>query len=211
MVAASYQKGGATAEQRRQQVDQGFNEYQRYLAWMPDAGKAKTKDVYSLLGLSEFILSDRKFWGTKQDLCQASAERALTLANELHAPDLVARARADLGTHALNLATKASNVDLAALRKSADHFKAAVDADDNLATAPLSALERQSLRYLLAPAWRYALANVYGRLASDSHTSAADRQTLRKDALKVLDNAKDLNEDWKKLYKESRKTLQEIR
>ncbi|HWB13909.1 MAG TPA: protein kinase [Pirellulales bacterium] len=210
MIAASYVKPGATAEQIRQQLDQGFTEYQRYLPWLADMGKAD--DVPALLALSEFILLDRTFWRGKGDLCKSSAQRALALADELQAPELAARARADLGNHALYAATTGqSTVDLAALRKAAEHFKAAVDFDEKLGTEPVTALERQSIRGNLAPNWRYALARVDGSLATDSRTSAADRQTLRNEAIQALDHAKDLPESYKKLYKDYRKKLLEIR
>ena len=207
-IAVSYKKAGATPEQLHEQLNQGFTEYQRYLLWMPDVSKAKATDVHALLGLSEFILCSRVFWLTKSDLCHASAERALALADELHAPDMVARARAHLGTHAVNMATRPSRLDLAALHESADHYRAAVEFDDNLATAPLTAVERQGIRNSFAPAWRYALASVDGRLA---RTPGANSQALLKAGRKALDDAKDLPEVWKKLYADLRKKLISVR
>jgi serine/threonine protein kinase len=206
LIAENYLSGEV-----RQSLEQGFAEYQRYLPWLPDVGKAKAADAPALLGVCEHILRDRNFWRGKKELCQASGERALALAEELKAADLVARARADLGTHALNVATLPSTLDLAALRKAAEYFKSAVDLDNKLATAPLSAMERHSLRENLAATWRYALANVDGSLATDSRTSAADRRTLRDEAVKTLDGAKYVPENYKKLFKDYRKRLAEIR
>jgi serine/threonine protein kinase len=211
MIANSYLKSGATNEQVRQQLDQGFAEYQRYLPWLPDVAKAQSNDVPGLLALTEFILFDRTYWKGKAELCKASGERALALATGLGAADMAARARADLANHALYVATNQSAIDLAALRKSADQFKAAVDFDDKLATAPVTAIERQSIRNSLAPNWRYALAKVDGSLATDPRTTPAERLTLKAEALKALDGAKDLPESYKKLFKEYRKKLLEIR
>ena len=97
-----------------------------------------------------------------------------------------------------------SRLDLAVLHKSADHYRAAVELDDNLATAPLAAVKRQGIRNSFAPAWRYALANVDGRLA---RAPAANGPALLKAARKALDDAKDLPEGWKKLYADLRKKL----
>ncbi|HEV3342871.1 MAG TPA: hypothetical protein VG125_21035 [Pirellulales bacterium] len=196
-IAESYLKEGATPEQLQESLEQGFADYQRYL---PDVRKAKAADVPALLELCEHILHDRTFWRDKKDLCQASGERALALAEELGAADLVARARADLGTHSLNMATLPSPVDLAALRKAAGYYKAAVACDDNLATVPMTARERQAIRNTLAVNWRYALANVDGSLAADARISVTDRQTFRNEALKTLDNAKNVPESYKKTY-----------
>jgi serine/threonine protein kinase len=190
IIANSYRETNATAEQLRQQLGQGLAEYQRYLPWLPNVAKGQNSDVPVLLALAQLTLLDPGFWRANADLCKASAERAFALANQSGAVDLAARARDALGTHAVYVASISTTDSLAALRKAADHFKAAVLLDDKLDTAPLTAVERQNVRNRLAPLWRLALANIELEIANDSRTSAADRQKLKRDALAALDHAK---------------------
>ncbi|HEV3340773.1 MAG TPA: protein kinase [Pirellulales bacterium] len=207
MIASSYLKASVWPDQIRQQLDQGFAEYQRYLTWLPDVGKAQSEDILALLSLSEFILLDRNYWKTKKELSKTSAARALALCGDRW-PSLKARAYADLANHALYVATTQSSLDLAALRESANQMKEAVAFDDALSAAPVTAIERQTIRASYAPNWRYALAKINGSLALDSRTPTAERQTLKAEALKALDGAKDLPETYRKLFSQYRKTLQ---
>jgi hypothetical protein len=81
--------------------------------------------------------------------------------------------------------------------------------DDALSTAPVTAIERQTIRASYAPNWRYALANINRSLALDSRTPAAERQMLKAEGLKALDGAKDLPETYRKLFSDYKKRLGE--
>lgn len=207
LIANSYRTPNSRGPQLRRELEQGLREYQRYLPWLPDVSKAKADETPALLGLSEFILSDRDFWRDKWELCKTSAERALMLAGELRAADLVARAHADLAQHGLFAANKQTTVDLASLARAAEHLKDAVDFDNKLADAGLTALERQAIRQKPAPDWRLALAGVDGRIAADPRTAAAERKRLRDEGIKALREAKELPGKYTQLFQDQRLKL----
>ncbi|HVA48007.1 MAG TPA: protein kinase [Pirellulales bacterium] len=192
LVATSYAAAGATATQRRGQLEQGLREYEHYLPWLPDVSKAQAQDAPALLALSEFLAADRDFWREKRDLCKASAERALALATESRFADLAARAHEALANHAVLAANQTTTVELESLRLAANHLKAAVEFDDKLPTSGLTAFERQKVRTNFAGGWRAALAFADGRLADSPRTPAADAKRYLAEGLAALQNAKDL-------------------
>ncbi|HQU41659.1 MAG: hypothetical protein B7Z73_00350 [Planctomycetia bacterium 21-64-5] len=192
LIANTYLTAGATATQRREQLERGLREYQRYLPWLPDVSKAQVQDIPALLSLSELLMADRDFWREKWELCKASAARALALSAESQSAELAARAHEALANHAALVAIQATTVDLASLRLAADHFKAAVEFDDKLATSGLTAPERQSVRKDYAGRWRAALALADGKIAADSRTPAADARRYCTEGLAALKNANDL-------------------
>jgi serine/threonine protein kinase len=211
-IAASYLnslKPDATSAQRLQQLERGLGEFRRYFSWLPDVTKARVADMPVLVELSEYVRSDRTLWARpgNAELCKACAERALKLADEVGALDVRERARGDLASHEILVAVKQPEGDLPAFRRAADLFKSAIKFDDNLATAHLSATEKQAVRSLAA-SWRYNLADVCKTLATRGKPE--ERPTFCALGIQALDGVKDLPAVNKAQFTKLRTELRQI-